>query len=203
MKYYEIGETFEFEGHQLMTMKCYGVEREATNDCINRCFLSNSGKCNKFACGKSERDDNENVYYEEVKTRSEANYIEPKDLMIYDYVYRDGYGIAKVFEVRTTSILVQLVSDGSIATWAHSIEPVRITSERLNKFGFNREGGASYWNNETFNAVIIHWNTNKNELIIGRRHKGGIMNINVIYVHEIQHAFRNCGLKELANNFKI
>lgn len=131
--------------------------------------------------------------------------------MVGDYVFRDGYGIAKVFEVRTTSVLVQLASDGSIATWAHSIEPIPLTAEMLGKNGFVNKKGKFMQKGNFDVPPLIMWHLvddkilghPKAQLEIHYGGKGIHISLGCIYVHELQHNLRNIGLKDVANNFKL
>ena len=46
-----------------------------------------------------------------------------------------------------------------------------------------------------YNAVIFHWNENRKEIIIdknGERHY--MLKLDLLYVHELQHALRICGI---------
>lgn len=73
-------------------------------------------------------------------------------------------------------------------------EPIPLTNAFLKANGFKRKGGASYWHEGKQNACIIHWNENKNELIIGSNQFDGMFRCYVHYVHDVQHAFAFFGI---------
>ena len=77
---------------------------------------------------------------------------------------------------------------------ADHIEPVEITPEILERNGFNREGGASYWHEGDRDACILHWSKDKEQLIIGSPCDDCMVQMNVRYIHELQHALRLCGI---------
>ena len=75
-----------------------------------------------------------------------------------------------------------------------NVEPIPLTDAFLKANGFKREGGASYWHEGKQNACIIHWNENKNELIIGSNQFDGMFRCYVHYIHDVQHAFTFCDI---------
>lgn len=121
-----------------------------------------------------------------------------EELMVGDYIFREGYGIAKVFEVRTTSVLVQLVSDGQIITWSKLIEPIPLTAEILEKNGFEHPRTRMLLENRDYHIRIYRRSNN----IWGFYHEndnGGGCYWTVAqftFVHELQHALRICGIKK-------
>ena len=75
-------------------------------------------------------------------------------------------------------------------------EPIPLTQEILEKNGFKREGGASYWREGGRDACVIHWSKDKEQLIIGSPCDDCMVKMNVRYVHELQHAFRLAGIEK-------
>ena len=74
--------------------------------------------------------------------------------------------------------------------------PMPLTGEILEKYGFRREGGASYWHGEEHDACIIHWNKDRNELIVSDREVTPIIRLNVRFVHQLQDAMRQVGINK-------
>lgn len=75
------------------------------------------------------------------------------------------------------------------------VEPIRINDDILSLNGWERTGGASHRIYGDYNAVIFHWNENRKEIIIdknGDRHY--MLKLDLLYVHELQHALRICGI---------
>lgn len=75
-------------------------------------------------------------------------------------------------------------------------EPIPLTTEILEKNGFKREGGASYWHEGGRDACVIHWGNGKEQLIIGSPCDDCMVKMNVRFIHELQHAFRLVGIEK-------
>lgn len=82
-----------------------------------------------------------------------------------------------------------------------NIEPIPLTPEILEKNGFNHHGCVS--KNEQYQVMIQHWSKDNLALNKVGKHGNPVFIPDLIYVHELQHALRLCGLTELADNFKI
>lgn len=81
------------------------------------------------------------------------------------------------------------------------IKPIQLTSAILEKNGFNRHGCVS--ENEQYQVMIQHWSEDNLALNKVGKHGNPVFIPDLIYVHELQHALRLCGLNDLADNFKI
>ena len=78
---------------------------------------------------------------------------------------------------------------------ADAYQPILINDDILSLNGWERTGGASHRIYGDYNAVIFHWNENRKEIIIdknGERHY--MLKLDLLYVHELQHALRICGI---------
>ena len=78
---------------------------------------------------------------------------------------------------------------------AEAYRPILINDDILSLNGWKREGGASYRIYGEYNAVIFHMDENRKEIIIdksGERHH--MLRLDILYVHELQHALRICGI---------
>lgn len=81
------------------------------------------------------------------------------------------------------------------------VQPIPLTEEMLLKNGFVFEEideSFSIWNNEGYNINLFK-EINSNEFWLD----GFFGSITFTHVHEIQHLLRMCGLKEIADNFKV
>lgn len=74
------------------------------------------------------------------------------------------------------------------------IEPIPLTAEILKKNGFK---------NERFRNEYYIYGTNFYVVAFDNTYSFQSSDMDLKYVHELQHALRLCGLNELANNFKI
>lgn len=90
------------------------------------------------------------------------------------------------------TMLEMLENDSKIM----KLEPIPLTNAILKANGFKREGGASYWHKGKHDASILHWNEDKNELIIGSNQFSWMFRCYVRYVHELQHAFAYCDIEK-------
>lgn len=80
---------------------------------------------------------------------------------------------------------------------ADAYQPILINDDILSLNGWERMGGASNRIYGDYNAVIFHWNKNRKEIIIdknGERHY--MLKLDLLYVHELQHALRLCGIEK-------
>ena len=111
----------------------------------------------------------------------ETKKLTAKDLMIGDYVYRpDCYD--KVVEVRKDTILGSDPLRGLIPI--ADLQPITLTAEILEKNGFkNIDTGLDC------DGSNIYWKTNNGYSI-------NTQDINLKFVHELQHAMRLCGIND-------
>ena len=78
------------------------------------------------------------------------------------------------------------------------IEPIQITEKMLLANGWTKnEALQAYWLNG--NDLLFEWYINRRALFIN----DGLIPVPVQYVHQLQHAFRLCGLTDMADEFKI
>ena len=68
--------------------------------------------------------------------------------------------------------------------------PIPLTDDILKKYGFRREGGASYWHDGEHDATILFWNKDKTELIISSSEVTPQIRLNIRFVHQLQDAMR-------------
>lgn len=77
------------------------------------------------------------------------------------------------------------------------IQPIRINDDILSLNGWERTGGSSHRIYGEYNAVIFHWNENRKEIIIDKSgYLHYMLKLDILYVHELQHALRICGIDE-------
>lgn len=125
-----------------------------------------------------------------------------KELIIDDYIVSELGNIYRVKGVRDLDGGEVLVSTGKADMWYdyRLIKPIPLTEEILKINGFE----------------ILHTNTSSlveyNGYVILTKNQGdsayyfasyGHYKICIMYVHQLQHALRLCGLNELADNFKV
>lgn len=120
------------------------------------------------------------------------NYIDPKELMVGDYVYRDGFGIGKVYDVCTTSISVVL-KDGKCVTWSKNIEPIQLTYDMLYKnfSGENEIKELVYeWNDIWSNDEVCYYT-------ISYCGRGTHFELTICHLHELQQVVRRSLKREI------
>lgn len=126
--------------------------------------------------------------------------MDAKDLMIGDWTQkREGDHFVNVQVLGVIDNLVTYLcgsTEGTIT--ANGIEPIPITSEILEKNGFEWD---SYHKQFTIVCGTIHigWGFYKNCLSISDWSDDGdsqISSIRCVYVHELQHAIRVCGINK-------
>lgn len=82
-------------------------------------------------------------------------------------------------------------------------EPIPLTSEILEKNGFETKFGYSKYNDED-DFFLVTWNSISHHLRVRTFDNDCAFDKDHIdYVHELQHALRLCGMNDLADNFKI
>ena len=115
-----------------------------------------------------------------------------EELMVGDWVYNThNRQNERVAEIGTGLVML----DCNDLYEYDEIEPIRINDDILSLNGWERTGGASHRIYGDYNAVIFHWNENRKEIIIdknGDRHY--MLKLDLLYVHELQHALRICGI---------
>lgn len=74
--------------------------------------------------------------------------------------------------------------------------PMPLTDDILKKYGFKREGGASYWHDEEHDASVLYWNKDKTELIISNSEVTPQIRLNIRFVHQLQDAMRLVGINK-------
>lgn len=135
----------------------------------------------------------------------EANELSCKDLMVGDWVIPHVFDStlkpSKIVGIHYNSYKGKDYVDWvDCEVWdelsMNDIEPIPLTPEILKKNGFKREGGASYWHEGGHDACILHWNKDKVQLIVGCPSDDYMVKMNVKHVHELQHAFRLCGIEK-------
>ena len=113
--------------------------------------------------------------------------MKPTDLMIKDWVM--------------VKVLSQIPNTYVLHTWTANdysrnlqVKPIPLTTEILEKNGwwFDTE---DTWRHDEVNFTIEKWN--------GRYQCYDVNQIKLDSVHELQRALRCCGLRNLANNFKV
>lgn len=125
-------------------------------------------------------------WFSEIKVNMSA-----EELMIGDWVkFKNSDLCHQVYAVQGKSVKV----DKQYWHKDDNLHPIPLTGEILKANGFNREGGASYWHEGDRDACILHWNKDKDQLVIGSPCDECMVKMNVRYVHELQHAFKLAGI---------
>lgn len=129
------------------------------------------------------------------------------ELMIGDYVkFKDDIYIFEEISAQgwvhliypDTGIRVNIISDYIIDL----LEPIPLTPEILKANGF--EQNINYEDDYSFeDTTIIFKHNNKYLFTASINGSKGMLYLCANYVHELQHAFKICGLNELANNLKL
>lgn len=89
------------------------------------------------------------------------------------------------------------VGDGFLSSHIENIEPIPLTAEILVKNGIN--GGV--WE-DLYGHTLLIKNNRLTYLFDGHKRLDLPYNRS-IYVHELQHALKLCGLNDLADNFRV
>lgn len=129
------------------------------------------------------------------------------ELMIGDYVkYQEHIYIIEEISTKgwvhlihpETKIRINMTSDYIIDL----LEPVPLTPEILKANGF--EQNINYEDDYSFEDTTIIFKHNDKYLFTASINGSkGMLYLCANYVHELQHAFKICGLNELANNLKL
>lgn len=97
---------------------------------------------------------------------------------------------------KTTGDYVQVISEAIWQEAQKQCEPIPITTPVLKKLGFVRNGAASYLYVGTFTISMIHFDSQKHQLVIfgSDRTYQPMLNIDIRYFHHLQLAFILCGV---------
>lgn len=119
------------------------------------------------------------------------------ELMIGDLVLFDG--IPK----RLTLWDIVEISRGN-----YNIEPIPLTEKILKAIGFSYDSAKEYLelrSNDEHGYFYIDYGFDITRLrIITDKYRCGFdINMDIAFVHQLQHALRLCGLTDLADNFKV
>lgn len=128
-----------------------------------------------------------------------------KELMIDDWVIVDEIGCLTPIKVLEVGINYAVVFDDDSETMEDYLQPIPLTAEILENNGWSCTKG----DNKPFHDIFYH-------PMLDYRHRlekcpkcgfyyqtNGSIICGIVYVHELQHALRLCGLNDLADNFKI
>lgn len=114
-------------------------------------------------------------------------HLESKDLMIGDWISFRGH----LFRVNFP--MLERINSGV------EVDPIPLTPEILEKNGF-------VFDHDVFDGIYPMINIiycDYKLLVDDGKYIDGGENKNILYVHELQHALRLCGLTDLADNFKV
>lgn len=95
-----------------------------------------------------------------------------------------------------------VVSDRQLVFFNDCVEPIPITAEILEKNGYAIVNSQRYELGEYESEYYVNVNHKKHIAHING-HKNNANLYDCIYVHELQHALRLCGLNELADSLKV
>lgn len=128
------------------------------------------------------------------------------ELMIGDWYFacnqhstRDGKYTLEFYPKKLTidDLIFAKENDWDELDWTEFTKPIQLTAEILEKNGFNIHETLGEWS-PSING--FHFNNKwANELEIDVCG----LDIEIKYVHKLQHALRLCGLNDLADDFKI
>ena len=124
--------------------------------------------------------------------------MEAEELMIGDWVLDKAVSEkpVQVLQINLKNVHYEH-EKGYISVGTEIIEPVPLTHEILEKNGFEREGGASRCKFDKWWLSILHWNKGRLELIISDDStKLYTLDIDLKYVHQLQHALRLLGINK-------
>lgn len=132
------------------------------------------------------------------------------DLMIRDWICADGTNV-KISSVDIHCVGYAIERNGTIhlrASGSDNLTPIPLTAEILKKNGFKekeKEDSFIYHKGKekTFQYIYISLENNEALLEIITGNFTVILEPCQLYVHELQHALRVCGLNKEADNFKI
>ena len=113
--------------------------------------------------------------------------MEAKELMINDWVMDESP--QQIKELGTEFC----TNKNDDLLFTDRLKPIPLTKEILKANGIKYIAGLLWWQ-----RAYPFRNTDKYEV-----HINEVTAVTVEYVHELQHALRLCGLRELADNFKI
>lgn len=130
-----------------------------------------------------------------------------KDLMIDDLVLFDNKALKKKYPVKLKDFMrIQL------GTLDEAFEPILLTEEILEKNKFKKDASNNFYISLEEYEIHVNFENTCNKLstfcVSEKKNTGrsvvfssyGI-DTHKLYVHELQHALRLCGLAELADNF--
>ena len=158
---------------------------------------------------------NHTIYYYQAPHINNNSYLckkfgtmEITDLQIGDWIYVNPWDDQEpTYPNRVTAIEYNSWEGKDYCDWVNcevwdeinldKIRPIPINDDILSQNGWERTGGASHRIYGDYNAVIFHWNENRKEIIIdknGERHY--MLKLDLLYVHELQHALRICGIEQ-------
>jgi len=134
------------------------------------------------------------------------------ELMIGDWVI-DSYGNhSKIQQIYCVENILHkrcyLVEHNNCSSYVEQLEPIPLTEEMLKANGFEIEKSREEWtvlllseeDGVVDTELEFNYDVENGDYYIGF---GDVRNISFIYVHELQHALRLCGLNDLADNFKL
>ena len=122
--------------------------------------------------------------------------MEAKGLMIGDWVRNDLNQVEKVFELRETQAML---SYNDLYDY-DDLEPIPLTGEILEKNRFEKQDDGWYKITlEEENLIGVQPFENVNWIFGANVFPNIIEHLNILYVHELQHALRLCGVEKEIN----
>lgn len=131
--------------------------------------------------------------------------LQAKDLMVGDWVYlhepNEEKEVIRIEGVEDTTapmeedeIVVYRVGNSDWVADVEDIEPIPITSEILEKWGFTKVNSQRYELGSPEDAGYININPKKGIIHINGKDRSNVNLYGQFYVHELQHALRLCGI---------
>lgn len=123
------------------------------------------------------------------------------ELMIGDFIIAKNYGIKEIIGIRDFDGVVEISEseDSEVEIPYDDIKPISLTPEILKKNGWVWR---TRYDIESLKLLSEDGHCLMS-LTYGKKISVGGHEIEIKYVHELQHALRLCGLEDLADNFKI
>lgn len=131
--------------------------------------------------------------------------MEAEELMIGDLVYNHRKWICPIVEIRKDSAVVIARHYGEEEFKLNDLRPIPTSSEILEKIGFIKSTPPPGIHarcyeldnkKDRYNLTIADYNKHKRLLLNVDSEASECFNIKCDYVHELQHAFRLCGIKK-------
>lgn len=125
------------------------------------------------------------------------------EIQIGDWVYSSFFGITQIKAIKEYEGYGWVVTTTD-ENWKSdaSLSPIPLTAEILEKNGFVKVNSQRYEYGHPNTDCYVKVNPKKTMMHINGRNANSNLYLH-IFVHELQHALRLCGLNALADDFKV